>query len=73
LPKYFTYKKDVKLAPGQTLKFQAGRGYYAYGFGTPSGRRFRSIPIAPRGILGGPDDMPSPTKKAVFYQLTKKK
>lgn len=27
--KYWTYKKDVKLGKGQTLKFTAGKGYYA--------------------------------------------
>lgn len=28
-PKYFTYQKDVKLGPGQTLHFTKGKGYYA--------------------------------------------
>ena len=27
--KYHTYKKDVKLGPGQTLKYKTGKGYYA--------------------------------------------
>jgi hypothetical protein len=27
--RYFTYKNQVPLKPGQTLKFAAGRGYYA--------------------------------------------
>ncbi len=29
--RYFTYKRDVKLSPGQSIHFTAGRGYYAYG------------------------------------------
>lgn len=27
--RYFTYKRDVPLGPGQSVHFQAGRGYYA--------------------------------------------
>jgi hypothetical protein len=27
--RYFTYKRDVPLGPGQTVHFQSGRGYYA--------------------------------------------
>ena len=27
--KFYTYKNQVPLKPGQTLKFQAGKGYYA--------------------------------------------
>ena len=27
--KFYTYKTQVPLKPGQTLKFQAGKGYYA--------------------------------------------
>lgn len=27
--RYYTYKKDVKLRPGQKLKFTTGKGYYA--------------------------------------------
>ena len=33
MPKFYTYKKDVPLAPGQKLQFTAGRGYYAAGIG----------------------------------------
>lgn len=28
-PRYYTYKKDVPLGPGQSLKFTSGKGYYA--------------------------------------------
>lgn len=28
-PRYYTYKKDVPLRPGQKLAFRAGRGWYA--------------------------------------------
>jgi hypothetical protein len=27
--RYYTYKKDVPIGPGQVLKFSAGKGYYA--------------------------------------------
>jgi hypothetical protein len=27
--RYYTYKNQVKLGPGETLKFAAGKGYYA--------------------------------------------
>lgn len=29
--RYFTFKRDVPTGPGQTIHFQHGRGYFAYG------------------------------------------
>ena len=31
MPKFFTYRKNVKLLPGQVIRFVKGKGYFAFG------------------------------------------
>jgi hypothetical protein len=45
--RYYTYKKDVPLKPGQTIRFSRGKGYYAVDTNLPPTERPKPTPRMP--------------------------